>query len=203
MLNPTGTLKFTCGWKENSDWQSYYAWEIVAGIEPLYGMSIKLTVNLLALAGTAIAIPAALTQYAAGINLSVEISGQVGVNGRAACVGVDGNSAPTYDMGMLADGQISVQVSLSAVIGNKKVLSAQITGACKSGFTLAVTVSIRDGVGLVMNPSLTWNGLVVSVTVSTTAFNVEAANAQLGAWTIWNPWSPPWQPDSPWVLVGN
>jgi len=198
ILAPSGTLQVTLGWKESSDTTAYYGWEVIAGLNPFFGMSVKFTVNLLALAGTAVGVPTYLTQYAAGINVGLEFGGQFGLTDRVAQVGPG-----AIQGGLSANGQVWAQLSLAAVVGNKDVISAQIVGAAKTAFTLAVSVSGQPGKGIIMNPSLTWNGLVVSVSVITSAYGKEMTNNQLCAWTVMDPWSPPWQPDSPWVLIGN
>jgi hypothetical protein len=195
-IAPSGTLQLSSGWQEYTDTTAYYGWQIVAGLSPFFGASITYTVNLLALAGTAIGVPAYLTQYAAGINIGLQIGGQLNLTDTVAQTGPG-----VIQGGLTVSGQLWLQLSASGVIGNKEVLSAQIVGAAKSGFTLAVSVSGQSGTGLIMNPSLTWNGLVVSVSVSTSAYGKEMTNNQLCAWTVFN--SVTWQPDSPWILIGS
>ena len=198
ILPPTGTIQVTTGWQENSDNKTYYGWEALVGLNPLVGASLKFSSNLAALAAGACGVPPSLTQYAGGIVVAIEFGGQVGVSGRAARTGPG-----PLEMGVSASGQIWAQLSIAAVVGNPDVVSAQVVGASKTSFTLTINFSEQSGKGLVMNPSITWNGLVVSVSVVTNAYKKEMSNNQLCAWTLFDPWNPPWTPKDPWVLISS
>jgi hypothetical protein len=199
ILLPAGNLQVSSGWKENTDWQAYYSWEVIAGIEPLFGMSLTVAPNLAAIAGSLVGIPPQITNYAANIFVSLQVGGQVGISGRMAKVGPG-----SIQGGIRPDGQLWLQIGLGAKVGNEQIVSAQITGSCKVSVTLKADLAYQSGAGggLILNPAVSFDGLTVTVRVVTSAGDVEVTNNELCTWTVIGPQGP-WQPDKPFVLIGN
>jgi hypothetical protein len=83
---PKGYLKGAWGWQENEDWRAYFQFEAEAGLDPIFGVGISVSLSIMKLAATAAGIPppisSLMAQHIADILLSAGVEGTASLSGK-------------------------------------------------------------------------------------------------------------------------
>mgnify|MGYP001334887304 CR=1 FL=1 len=184
---PTGSLKATWGWKEDSDWQTYFELSADAGLTPIFGIGIDLDVSIGTLVLAGLGVPPflgeLLTDHLADIIFSV------GAEAKAELTG--GPRARWYSSGATKIvGEITfkaegtLKASLTGKVGSDYIASARLTLGGKTTITGSATSDI-DSTGLYIQPKVILKPLSVEVKVVFKAFYFYEKEKVLGTWTPW------------------
>ena len=179
---PAGTLSVSWGWQENSDWTACHGLTINAQINPLVGVGVQFKVNALALAAMVADVPPSISKYLGAVILGFGISGQINVNGAVIFKGpnVSGSLGPS--------GQIDFTVEGEAKAGDPDVIGTGVKLSSTAGIKWTGTLDPPSSGGLVLHQTLTFTGLVGSVSVTLKAFGIEdTGNQQITIWPAGSP----------------
>jgi len=142
------------GWQEADDWQVYFGGTVSIEWSPFVSITATITGDLLQLAGTALAIPPALTKYAPQIYVEGSIEGAIDIKGSLSKTGSD-----TYEGKIAPVGKIELKLEVGAKY-EEFFVAVGLVGGAKSSFELAADLKWKSE-GVFFEPILEWKGLTV------------------------------------------
>lgn len=155
-----GKIQGSCGWKEHKDWRVFFNFMVSVGYKPFWGGYIKFFIPLPYIGP----VQAAIRRFKLGrLDVFIRFSGGVdlvGSFGRTRPGGVGGE--------IKVVGKIGLDVGIDVAIG-EDLLAAEAFGS--SGIT--GEAKGRFGDGAYIDLKITWDGLSVSLIVTTSVWWLE------------------------------
>jgi len=194
---PSGSLRVRLGWEEDDDYRVFYRAEISLGgknVVPLFnvGCEIQAKVSELArvagpIAGVAGWLLGHVADAFAFVTLRVETEIRRGLTAKYF------PSRDEWEFGtQVLEFGVSglVDLGLGAIFGNPRLVSYEVRCQGETGISGSGTVEI-SGAGVVLDTKVEIGGLMTSVVIKKTAFDVEEKsdnNEGSAGWSILDPW---------------
>ncbi|OQY28745.1 MAG: hypothetical protein B6244_06180 [Candidatus Cloacimonetes bacterium 4572_55] len=188
LKGPQGEIKAEWGWKEKEkDYLAYFEVLPSVALKPLIGFEIELTLSVLAVAGTAFAIPPAITKFLGKHLADILLSVYGGIEGNIEISlsykryysgeeDVSGNFTPSIT------GTIGLKIT--GRIGSDYILSGSITGSGEAKATIQFKFEIKSE-GFFGEPSAKLDSVEFKVVLKWRAFKIFGGKTKERKWTPW------------------
>ena len=152
LTGPSGSFSANWGWKEDSDWQAYYNVSANFGLNPIFGVEIKIMVSMTKLALTSAGIPPNFAKLAAEHLADIQVSSTGQCNGTLTGSPI-AKFYPDGSKKLSGEGKFSVEggvnLELLGRVGSDYVISAELSVSGESKVTAEDLLNLdRDGIFL-------------------------------------------------------
>jgi hypothetical protein len=181
---PNGVVEFKNSWEEDpNDWRAYWTWALSVGLEPLFGINVRVPLSPLA------SVPQYIRKYGDAY-LYIEFDGSAKVTG----AGERTSNGGKYTLSLTAEGVIKIQLGGQVHLMNDDCLKIDVNGSTSIKTTLHDHY-YREGVSIGTHVDVDWEGIKgqISVTMLYGIVNVEQT------WQLIDP-RPLWK-DEEWDII--
>lgn len=152
LTGPAGSFSANWGWKEDQNWKAYYNVAANFGLNPIFGVEIKIMLSIGRLAMTAAGIPPTLSKLTADHLADIQLSAAAGCKGTLMGSPIakfysDGTNKFSGEGKFTVEGNVVLEIL--GRVGSDYVISAELSVSGETKVTAEDLLNInRDGIFL-------------------------------------------------------